>query len=271
MEASMKSFRPATSFSIFCCVVACWAFIVSNACAETIRFSCSNQIYAAFEKDKIAAFKAATGINVDVINVSSDAAAQRMMSDLSDLAATARDLGPRHVDYGFSQIPICRDGIAIIVKKGCGVANLTEKQVKDIFSGKVTNWKSVGGADLPITVVVPSQETAAQKNFLRLAMKNIPLKEAIITKNSTMVLEILKSFPCGAVSFISYSAALHYPELTAIKFNGKAPHDKDYPFMQTYYYVSKGQPQGDIKKFIDFTFANSDSVLKKNGLLPVEP
>ena len=86
----MKSFRPATSFSIFCCVVACWAFIVSNACAETIRFSCSNQIYAAFEKDKIAAFKAATGINVDVINVSSDAAAQRMMSDLSDLAATAR-------------------------------------------------------------------------------------------------------------------------------------------------------------------------------------
>ncbi len=265
----MKLSKSAVCISVAGCLLACLTFFTCAVSAETIRLSCSNQMYTAFEKEKIAAFKKATGITVEVLQVSSDAAVSRMMGGFSDIAATATDLGPRHADYGFTKVPVCRDAIAIVVKKGCGASNLTDEQVRGIFSGSITNWKSVGGADLPITVVVPNQETAAQKNFLRLAMKNAALKEDIVTKNSTMVLEILKNFPCGAVSFISYAAALRYPELTSLNFNGKAPSDDSYPFQQNYYYVTKGPLQGNIKKFVDFTFSDDNSLLKKNGLHPL--
>jgi len=48
---------------------------------------------------------------------------------------------------------IANDAIAIVVHKGNAVQNLSIKQIKDIYTGKITNWKQVGGPSLPIVVV----------------------------------------------------------------------------------------------------------------------
>jgi len=238
---------------------------------ETIRYSCSNQVFRAFEADKIAAFEKQTGIRVDVYRASSNSCALRVMSGYADIASTAREMYPRSLDYGFYQVGFCKDPLAVITKKECGVEGLNEEQLQAIFSGQITNWKEVGGADLPVTIIVPDKDTAANKNFRRFFMKSREIQEDFVTKDSTMVIEAVRYFPCGAVSFISGGAARHYPELMTLKINGLTPQDPAYPYFQNFYYVTKGEPTAAVKKFIDFNFSpQGQALISKYGMIPLD-
>lgn len=247
------------------------ALAFSAQAQETIRYSCSNQVYRAFEAEKIAAFEKETGIKVDVYHASSSACALRLMSGYAEIASTAREMYSNAMDYGFHQVAFCKDPLAVIAKKECGVTDLTEEQVQAVFSGEITNWKEVGGADLPVTIIVPDKDTAANKNFRRFIMKQKEIQEDFVTKDSTMVIEAVRYFPCGAVSFISGGAAMHYPELTEVKISGLAPQDPAYPYFQVFYYLTRGVPTGAVKQFIDFSFSpESKTMIRKNGMIPLD-
>jgi phosphate transport system substrate-binding protein len=243
---------------------------LSAGAEETIRYSCSNQIYEALEKEKIDMFTKATGIKVEVVRASSGSAAYRLTTGNCDLASTARKLYEGHEMYGYKEIAFCKDPLAVIAKKECGVESLTEEQLQDIFAGDITNWKQVGGADLPIMVIVPDKDTAAHKNFRRQVMKHKDIQYEFMAYNSTMVIDAIRHFPCGAISFISGGATMHYGELKAFKINGMGPTDSKYPYYQVFYYVTKGEPEGNVKKFIDFTFSEQGAkIIKKDGMLPL--
>ncbi len=237
---------------------------------ETLTYSCSNQMYKAFEKENLEAFTKATGINVSVYTASSQSCINRLVHGYSDIASTAREMYHRHTDYGYEQIPICKDPLAVISKKTCLVENLSEDDVRALFSGEIKNWKEVGGADLPVLVIVPDENTAANKNFRSMIMKEKEIRHDFITYDSTMVLEAIKYFPCGAISFISRGAAIKYEEIGAIKINGLSPSDKDYPYFQTFYYVTKGDTSETAKKLIDFTTTGKGhDIILKNGMIPL--
>ncbi len=65
----------------------------------------------------------------------------------------SRDLKDEEKSAGLQETKIAIDGIAVITNKNNPVKNLTTDQVKDIYTGKITNWKEVGGNDAPIVVV----------------------------------------------------------------------------------------------------------------------
>lgn len=239
---------------------------------EKIRYSCSNQIYQAFDQEKIEVFQKQKNVKIDVTRSSSGSAVNRLMNNFSDIASTARKLDNRHVKSDYIQTPLCRDPLAIISRAECGVTNITTAQLQDIFAGRVTNWKELGGADLSIVVVVPGVETAAYKNFTRLVMQRRKIEYDFMAYDSTMAIEAVTHFPCGTVSFIARGAVINRPEIQTIKIDGKLPSDKDYPYFQEFYYVTKGQPQGAVKAFIDFSFSKEgQKLMKKKGLIPLEP
>jgi phosphate transport system substrate-binding protein len=243
---------------------------IKAAAQDVLKYSCSNQVYAAFEKEKIAAFTEATGIQVDVKTASSGSCAYRLTTGNCDIASSARKLYNRHEVYGFKETPFCQDPIAVIARAECGVDTLTEEQLQDIFAGDITNWKEVGGADLPIMIVVPDKDTAAHKNFRRQIMKLKDINYDFMAYDSTMVIEAIKHFPCGAVSFISQGAAVHHKELKTLKIDGLLPTDADYPYYQIFYYVTKGEPTGNLKKFIDYTFSeDGQKIIRKYGMIPI--
>lgn len=236
-----------------------------------VRFSCSNQVYEAFGKEMVDAFNASTGIGVSAYRASSEASLNRLMHGYADIAATARKPRPSHADYGYHQVAFCKDPLGIIVKKECGVSNLSQEQLENIFAGEIINWKEVGGADLPIAIIVPDKSTAAYTNFQRQVMRHREIKEDFVTKNSTMVLQAVSYFPCGTISFISRGAAVHYPEIMALSIDGKSPQSPDYPFYQEFFFVTKGEPSGAVKQFIDFSFTeDSKKLILKNGMVPLQ-
>ena len=249
----------------------CSLFSASPAISQDIlRYCCSNQVYAAFSKEHIEAFTKSTGIEVAVKTASSGSCVYTLGTGFCDIASSARKLYHRHEVFGYSEFPFCKDPIAVIAKKNCGVDSLTEEQLEDIFAGEITNWKDVGGNDIPIMVVVPDRSTAAHKNFRRQVMKTKEIEHEFMAYNSTMVLEAIKYFPCGAVSFISRGAAVRHPEIKIIQINGLSPTDHNYPYHQIFYYVTKGEPKGDVKKFIDYTYSEEGArIISKYGMIPI--
>jgi phosphate transport system substrate-binding protein len=237
---------------------------------EVLKYACSNQVYTAFSKEAIAEFTQATGIEVNVKTAASGSCTYRLITGNCDIASTARKLYKRHAMYGYKDFAFCKDPIAVIAKKGCGIDSLSADQLQDIFAGDIKNWKEVGGADLPIIVIVAGRATAAHKNFRRQVMKHKDIAHDFMAYTSTMVIEAVKYFPCGTVSFLSRGASMHSPELKTIKIDGLSPGDKDYPYYQIFYYVTNGEPTGTAKRFIDFTFSDQGAkIIQKYGMVPL--
>jgi ABC-type phosphate transport system substrate-binding protein len=85
-----------------------------------------------------------------------------------------------------------------------------------------------------------------------------------------MVIEAVKHFPCGAVSFISQGAAVHHPELKTLKIDGLSPTAQGYPYYQIFYLITKKEPEGNLKKFVDFAYSEEGAkIIRNNGMVPM--
>lgn len=249
--------------------VAIGPMTVANA-EQGLRYSCSAQVYDAFENSRLAAFTRETGISIDLFVASSNSCVYRVMQDMTDVASTTRAIYKRHKENGLIETPFCKDPIAIITHKSMAIDNLNPGQLELIFSGGITNWKNVGGPDLPITLVVPGNETGAHKNFRRQVMQHKEIQYNYLTYKSTRVLEAIERLPAGAVSFISRGAQITHPDIKVLRIDGKKPGDKDYRYYQIFYIVSKGEPKGAVKTFVDFIKSKKGrSLILERGMVPI--
>jgi len=242
-------------------------FVRSAGAQDVIKYSCSAQIYEALEKARIEAFTQRTGIKVDVQVCSSASAVNSVRHGYSDIAATARRLYPRHKQYGYHETLFSKDPVAVIVNKQNPLADVSEAQLQDIFTGEITNWKELGGPDEQILVVVPAAHTASYKNFARNLIHCRKMRYDVMTFLSSRVIEIVERFP-WAVSFIAEGAA-RYTRVKVLKIDGRSPLDMGYPYYQVFSFVTKGEPTGAVKEFIDDVLSGPGrKIMLKRGMTP---
>lgn len=240
--------------------------------AQALRYTCSAQVYEAIERERIDAFTKSTGIPVEIKVVSSYAAVERLAHGMSDVASTAEPLARSKQDAGFVQTPFCRDPLAIIVNSQSPITNLTEQQLRGIFGGEIKNWKEVGGPDREIIRIVPGERTAAYGTFHGQVMRGLEIHYDTMTSLSTMVIDATKQFP-WSISFIAHGAARSHPQgVKLVRVGGLAPEDKGYPYYQVFSFVTKGEPTGTVRSFIDHVLSGQgkDMVLS-GGMLPHRP
>ena len=70
-----------------------------------------------------------------------------------DIGLSSRDLKDEELAQGLTETVLAKDGIAIVVNPENKVEDLTVEQIADIFTGKITNWKEVGGDDAEIVLI----------------------------------------------------------------------------------------------------------------------
>ncbi|HSW58435.1 MAG TPA: phosphate ABC transporter substrate-binding protein [Dehalococcoidales bacterium] len=171
-----------------------------------------------------------------------------------DIGAISRELSatePKLVTF-----LLARDGIAVIVHQNNPVRNLTKEQVKDIFSGKITNWKEVGGSDRNINVASREEGSGTRTAFEEMIMGKDAtiLKTAILQSSNGALLQVVKS-DIAAISYVSFGY-LDKAE-SAVAINGVAATPENakngtYPIVRPLYFVTKNQPAGLVKAFLDF-------------------
>lgn len=258
---------------VFATILVSWVISPASAISaqEKLRYSCSAQVFEAFEKERIEAFTKATGIALDLYISSSAVAVDRLMSGQGDIASIA--LGGTYPlkEGGYIETPFCKDPLAIIVNPKGRVSNITEEQLRNIFNRTITNWKQLGGADEAIMLVVPGKNTAAYENFGRLAMKRKEIHYDVMTHLSPTAIEVVKRFP-AAISFVTQGAIGKAGGIKLIKVNGLSPKDKGYPYFQEFSFITKGKPVGAAKAFVDYALSKEGKeIIGRRGMIPVGP
>lgn len=168
---------------------------------------------------------------------------------------------------------VVAQGFGIVVSKDLGVDNLTKQQIKDIFSGKVKNWKEVGGADKEILVIHRPASSGTRASFTEKILdgdKSLENDSIGVTQdNNGAVLNAMKKNE-GAISYValSYMTSDESKEvLTTVKIDGiEASVDNiksgKYPFWSWGHMYTKGEATDLSKAFIDFVMSeeNKESV-----------
>lgn len=151
------------------------------------------------------------------------------------------------------------DGVAVAVNREAGIQNLTTKQLIAVFTGKVDNWRQVGGKDVPITVINRTAGSGTRVTFERFGLKGRQSMTAQEQDSSGTVRQIVSSTP-GAVSYLSFGFL--NKSVTAPKLNGVAPTKQNviknaWPIWSYEHVYTHGPAKGLTRKFIDYLMSDS--------------
>lgn len=174
---------------------------------------------------------------------------------------------------------VIAQGFAVVVNKDAGIDSLTKQQIKDIFSGKVKNWKEVGGKDEEIMVIHRPESSGTRATFTKTILdgdKELENDSIGATQDSNgAVLNTMKGNK-GAISY----AALTYTKtdeaknaLNLVKIDGVEPTSENvkngtYKFWSWGHMYTKGEATGVAKEFIDFVGSKENAgVIDELGLI----
>lgn len=216
------------------------------------------------------------GITVEVPDsIGSGGGIKALQKGKTDLARTGRPLKDMKksglVEVMFGKTPVVFVTHPAVTK----VDNLTTAQILAIYSGKITNWREVGGPDAKI---YPTSREVGDSARLVLEAAMPGFKDLqFVSKEFFTSAEAVQAvrdheFTIGYVSL----ASSYGKGLNVIKIDGKnpipGPDGKiDYPYLVPFYLVSVEQPSPLAKQFIDFSLsADGRAILLANGAVPVK-
>ncbi len=191
-------------------------------------------------------------------------AAQIGMADLVELPEEAKQL---------TSTIVARDGIALVLNPANNVANLTMQQIREIFNGKIKNWKEVGGANAPITVVSREAGSGTRSSFEQIVKEISLTKDALIQDSNGTIRETVANDP-NAIGYLSHG--LVNEKIKAIKVDDQECTTElitagSYKLVRPIYLLVKGTPQGEVKNFIDYILSTEgQNTIKANGLIPAK-
>jgi phosphate transport system substrate-binding protein len=177
------------------------------------------------------------------------------------------------------EVIIAYDALVIIVHPQNRVANLTREQLEGIFTGKITNWKEVGGDDLKIVPYSRETSSGTYEFFKESVLKNRNYKSGILSMPATGAIVQSVSQTRGAIGYIGLAyinkhvKAIHVsydkgktftaPSIVAAK-NGKYPVVR--PLL--YYYLTKSEKQ--VRPFINYVLSpEGQKTVSATGFIPL--
>jgi phosphate transport system substrate-binding protein len=204
------------------------------------------------------------GLKIGVQGGGSSAGIEAAITGASQIGTSSRDLKGDETKQGLFDTVIAIDAIAIIVNPANRVNELSKKQVKEIFTGKITNWREVGGKDMPIVLINRDEASGTREAFLTKVLDKKPFsKDAVVQPGSGQVRSIVGSTP-AAIGYMSLGYVTE--DVKIIKYDGVIPSKKtlksgEYKLQRALHFFTKGKPAGDAKKFTDYML--SDYVQEK--------
>jgi phosphate transport system substrate-binding protein len=180
---------------------------------------------------------------------------------------------------GFVDSAVARDALQFIVEKSNPVSDLTTRQLRDIYQGKIKNWKEVGGNDAPIVpyshVMCGNREEVARQ-FLTGVRKSGTItidngKFAPWLSNvgdETKVPDTVAADPNG-IGWVSRS--MNKDNVKVLSVDGVMPTpetiaNETYPIVRYLHVVTKGYPTGATRQFIDYVKSKEgQTILARQG------
>jgi phosphate transport system substrate-binding protein len=158
------------------------------------------------------------------------------------------------------EIPVALDGLAIYVSESNPIQSITEPQLKDIYTGTITNWRAVGGKDVRIVAYGRENSSGTYQFFKEHVLNNKDFAREIQTLPGTGAIVNAVSKDPASIGYggIAYASGIRVvpvrrdekseavmPSLDTVK-------SGQYPLSRNLFFYTIGEPTGDVNSFIDW-------------------
>lgn len=216
---------------------------------------------------EIAAEGSTTGIAAVIDSTAQLGMSSRRATAIEQSSATAKGVTLKNVIVAY-------DGIGIIVNAANPLAQLTKKQVEQIFSGDITDWSAAGGKPGKISIYTRNTSSGTYKDFKDLAMSKRDYAGSAqkMAGNEQIAAEVGKN-PSG-IGYVGM-AYLDAAGVKTLPVNGVKPTRENvkagtYPYSRPTFYYTNGAPTGEAAKFIAFTLSDEgQNIAEKVGFVSI--
>ncbi|PRR93195.1 MULTISPECIES: phosphate ABC transporter substrate-binding protein [unclassified Bacillus (in: firmicutes)] len=165
-------------------------------------------------------------------------------------------------------------GMAAAVNPEVGVKDITKDELKKIFTGKIKNWKELGGKDQKITLVNRPDSSGTRATFVKYALDGATPAEGITEDSSNTVKKLIAETP-GAIGYLAFSY-LTDDKITPLSIDGVKPEESNvesgkYTIWAYEHSYTKGDPDGLAKQFLDYLMSDEvqKEIVKDQGYISV--
>ena len=231
-------------------------------------------------------------VSVAVTGGGSGTGIAALLSKTCDIAELSRELKPEEItmarEKGFDpkQITVALDGLAVVVHPDNPVSQLTMDQLGAIFSGALTSWKEVGGADLPIVVLSREVNSGTHVYFKEHVLRHNSKESQVEFAANALMLSSSQAIAdevaqnTGAIGYFGMGYISPKEKALAIAMTADAPYvqptienviDQTYPISRPLLMVTRGQPLGSVAEFINFVLSPAgQKIVAQIDFVPVK-
>ena len=198
-------------------------------------------------------------VRIDVQSGGSSRGIADASQGLADIGMVSRAMKEEERDL--SAFSVARDGVCPILHRENPVQALTDEQIVAIYTGKITNWKAVGGTDAPITVVNKAEGRSTLEVFLHyFKLKNVDIKAQVVIGDNEQGVKTVAGNR-NAIGYVSIGTAeydaTHGVPIKLLPVGGVAASTESvrtgaFPLSRPLHLVTRTPPVGLAKAFIEY-------------------
>ena len=213
-------------------------------------------------------------IRITVAGGGSGVGVKQVGEGLVTIGNTGRPLKEDEIKkYGLVTYPFAIDGVAIVVNPKNKINSLTTQQVMDIYSGKIKDWKEVGGAKGAINIFGREDGSGTREVFTERAIKKGELVSSVNVVNSNGAMKTAVAQDKRAIGYVGIGHIDN--SVKAPTFDGVVPSQENaangtFKVTRNLFMNTKGKAEGITKLFIDYIFSPEGAeIIKDSGYIPL--
>jgi phosphate transport system substrate-binding protein len=251
----------------------------ASLAAESIVIKGSTTVLPVAQGTLEAYMKANPGVQISLSGGGSGEGIKALIDKTTDIATSSREIKTKEIELskakGINPVAhvVAYDAIIPVVHPKNKVTNLSIDQLSQIYQGKITNWKEVGGDDLKIVVISRDSSSGTFESWDHFIMKKAKVtpRAQMLASNGALVTAVAKNRYAIAYVGIGYiNKSLKPLQVNGIKATIAAAMSKEYPLSRELYMYTNGEPRGQMAKYISFVkSAEGQKIVVKEGFVPL--
>jgi len=260
------------------------ALLMGGAAAQagdSITITGSTTVLPIAQKAAEVYMKKNPGVRISVAGTGSGDGIKAVIDGTANIGDASRDMKAKEIKLAKEKgvtpkkFTVALDCIVPVVNPANPVGDLSIEQLKGIYTGKIKNWKAVGGNDKPIVVISrdSSSGTFEVWNHRVLGKKTRVRPDAQLQASNGAVAQAVagNKYAIGYVGIGYLNAKLKGLTVSGVKASAKTAMDKSYPIARGLYMFTNGEPKGQTAKFIAFVMSDEgQKIAKEEGFVPVK-
>lgn len=246
----------------------------SNNSNSTISISGSTSVGPLAEKLAVK-YNEHDNTKIEINQIGSSAGITNAINGVSEIGMSSRDLKDEE-KAGLNEVVIAYDGIVVVTHPSNRVKDLTLDQVKQIFTGEVTNWSEVGGDDMEIVVVSREDGSGSRDAFQEIvgySSGELVRSSIIASGNGNIKTTVANNkHAVGFISFEYIDESISTIDIAGVEATAENVLDQKYSLSRPFLFVYKeGNLTENGQKFIEYILSEEgQSVAAEAGVIPIK-